>query len=404
MSKTKSNTSARKKGELFKHEESSARKRETSGGKTPVPDYDRRTPQNERIEAPSRTLTKQPEKKPFVDNYDLPAKYNETRLTLLIKDPLWIFAYWDITPGSIAALRKRIGDEVDRSQVILRLYDVTHINFDGTNANNSFDLDVGAHSNNWYINIWCDNVTYCGEIGMRTPAGRFHPLARSNFIHIPRAGYSPRTENIWMKVTDQNREVPYVLSKTGNRAPTKQRHIPQGQKKRIYLSEDDIKQYYSGLTPLLRNVISYRLETLHRRDYNSVVLEGETEEERKKILEWLPRGTYVKKVLIGSSEMLIMPGASEQLAIGASEFLHERKKDKFFFELGTELIVYGRTEPDAEVWLGDKKIQLRNDGTFSLRYFLPDGKIPLEFTAISKNKSHKRKIATVVERKTTKDS
>jgi len=109
--------------------------------------------------------------------------------------------------------------------------------------------------------------------------------------------------------------------------------------------------------------------------------------------------------LLGASEeMVLLGGASEQLLAQKKEGASERKakQRKFFFEIGTELIVYGRTEPDAEVWLGDKKVALREDGTFTLRFALPDGEIPLAFIAKSSNKTDKRRITSSVKRTKTK--
>ena len=99
-------------------------------------------------------------------------------------------------------------------------------------------------------------------------------------------------------------------------------------------------------------------------------------------LQGLPRynffaRNFAAKKFLGASEF---GGASESFP-GASEQPYSGRK--FFFEIGTELIVYGRTEPDAKVWWGDKKIELRPDGTFGMRLALPDGRIPLGFTAVS---------------------
>ena len=414
MAKAKDIRAGQKKNEVgkghFKDKLSSLEKDVSAKDKTSLSDYNIKTttPTSEstkKEQVVSHTKTPEPDKeKAFVDTYELPSHYNETRLVLIPKDPHWIFAYWDIAPTSLSRLREKIKDEIDRSKLILRMYDITCINFNGNNANRTFDLEVSSNANNWYINLFCDNVSYCGEIGMRTSDGKFFPLARSNYIHVPRAAYSPRTEQIWMKVTNEDKESPYVFGKAkesntaANLKPSLNRQYASPKERRkIYLSDEELKRYYSRLTPLLRRVISHRLRALYS-------LEGESLEEKKRIYNWLPKGTFVKKVLIGSSELPLMQGASEQLVQGASEFLHKKIGDKFFFEIGTELIVYGRTEPDAELWLGNKKVKLRNDGTFGLRYFLPDGKIPLEFTAISKNKLHKRKINTIVERKTTENS
>ena len=104
-----------------------------------------------------------------------------------------------------------------------------------------------------------------------------------------------------------------------------------------------------------------------------------------------------------ASESLVFLGSNEagpEQTSSASESLVRPDKRKFFFELNTEIIVYGRTEPDASVWLGDKKIPLRSDGTFSLRLSLPDGNLPLEFKAEAADKKETRKINTYVDRVT----
>jgi hypothetical protein len=56
---------------------------------------------------------------------------------------------------------------------------------------------------------------------------------------------------------------------------------------------------------------------------------------------------------------------------------------KFWFVLNTELIVYGATEPDAQVTVQGEPIKLRPDGTFTLRYALPDGNQVIPVTAHS---------------------
>ena len=55
----------------------------------------------------------------------------------------------------------------------------------------------------------------------------------------------------------------------------------------------------------------------------------------------------------------------------------------FWFNVNAELIIYGATEPDANVTIGERTIKLRSDGTFSFRFALPDGNIPLPAAAHS---------------------
>jgi hypothetical protein len=84
---------------------------------------------------------------------------------------------------------------------------------------------------------------------------------------------------------------------------------------------------------------------------------------------------------------------------GISSLYSERipqQKDKFFLEVATEVILYGRTEPDAEVTIEGKKVELKSDGTFSLRYALPVGDFQFEVVGTSNNKKYKiRKVPAV---------
>ena len=60
------------------------------------------------------------------------------------------------------------------------------------------------------------------------------------------------------------------------------------------------------------------------------------------------------------------------------------------FNVNAELIIYGATEPDAEVSIGGRLIKLRTDGTFSYRFALPDGDYDLPVVATSSDRSDGR--------------
>lgn len=70
----------------------------------------------------------------------------------------------------------------------------------------------------------------------------------------------------------------------------------------------------------------------------------------------------------------------------SSLFSKQEKKRKFFLEVWTEVILYGRTEATADVSVCGKKIDLRKDGTFTKRYALPQGDFKYEVKAISEDK------------------
>jgi uncharacterized protein len=73
----------------------------------------------------------------------------------------------------------------------------------------------------------------------------------------------------------------------------------------------------------------------------------------------------------------------------------------FWFNVNAELIIYGSTEPDATVTIGDRTIKLRPDGSFSFRFALPDGEYSLPAAAHSADGEETREAGLKFSRKTT---
>lgn len=72
----------------------------------------------------------------------------------------------------------------------------------------------------------------------------------------------------------------------------------------------------------------------------------------------------------------------------------------FHFEIDAELIVYGATEPNAKVTLQGESVQLRPDGTFTVRFSLPDSRQIIPAVAASPDGVEERTIVLAVERNT----
>lgn len=80
--------------------------------------------------------------------------------------------------------------------------------------------------------------------------------------------------------------------------------------------------------------------------------------------------------------------------------LQRRPESKFRLAADCELILYGATEPDAFVTVAGRKVNLNPDGTFSMRFALPDGGADLPVRALSRDKTDSRRIGISVTRKT----
>lgn len=90
-------------------------------------------------------------------------------------------------------------------------------------------------------------------------------------------------------------------------------------------------------------------------------------------------------------------GAITSFGSGAFQFGKERN---FRFQLDAELIVYGSTEPTAKVTLQGVPIKLRPDGTFTMRYSLPESRQIIPAVAVSADGVEERTIVLAVERNT----
>ena len=126
---------------------------------------------------------------------DLPTSYGDTKIVLLPRDPWWCFAYWEIGEQTKHEILSLYGENV---KYVIRVYEVTNvINFDGKNANKYFDIEINPFANNWYINVGEPNRSWCVDLGVITPDGKFVVIARSNVVIMPRYGVSQLTDEQW---------------------------------------------------------------------------------------------------------------------------------------------------------------------------------------------------------------
>jgi hypothetical protein len=75
-------------------------------------------------------------------------------------------------------------------------------------------------------------------------------------------------------------------------------------------------------------------------------------------------------------------------------------KQDFRFQIDTELIVHGKTQPDARVTLRGEPVRLRPDGSFAVRFTLPDRRHVLPVVANSGDGAEQRTIVLAIDRNT----
>lgn len=261
----------------------------------------------------------------------LPKSYGDTKIVILPRDPLWFYAYWEVSAETHGKLRNQLGEgRYSASRWALRVYDVTDIQFNGSNAHKHFDLVVGYGSDNWYVNIGEVNRSWCVDIGVITPEGEFIMIARSNILKMPRQGVSAITDEQWA----------------------------------ILQMEFERLLKLSGVEQIGRS--SFDIAKLMRERWEEIV------------------SISLPSSHVGASSWHGAPG--------------ETKPKGFWLKADTELIVYGATEPDAKLTVQGQQVTLRPDGSFSLRFYLPDGKQEFPIHATSADGTMEREITFKVKR------
>lgn len=259
--------------------------------------------------------------------FRFPQGYGDNKIVLLVRDPWWAFTYWEIRKEKEdEAIRKleSAGEKVQKS--ILRVYDITDVNFNGRNAHSFFDIDLKGLANTWYINVNMPDRAWIVDIGIVSNKGNFYLLARSNSVRTPRFGMSDKLDAEWM--------------------------IPEEEYWKMFCLSGGMGVDKGSLE--VREMIKKRLE-----------------------------------------EQITSGGISS-----SASFYRKPGERKFWLVVNTELIVYGATEPDAKLTVQGKPIQLREDGTFTLRFALPDGKQVIPVEATSSDGIDRRRITPIVTRKT----
>ncbi|OGS20699.1 MAG: hypothetical protein A2252_04835 [Elusimicrobia bacterium RIFOXYA2_FULL_39_19] len=270
---------------------------------------------------------------------DLPKNYGDTKVVLLPRDPFWAYSYWEINESVKSNLIKEYGQNI---LYVLRVYDVTDINFNGSNAHKFFDITVTELNENWYLNVPEVNRDWCVDLGIKLADGRFILIARSNTISMPHHGVSTVTDEQWA-----------ILQKEFERL------VKLSGIERIGKSSFDVSR--------------------------------------------LMRERWEQLISMSSAQMPFSPKSISSFRPTAADS-PETKLKSFWLQADTELIVYGTTESDASLTVEGKSVKLNPDGSFSLRFYLPDCEIKIPIEAKSADGTMSKTIHFEVKRESSKNN
>jgi hypothetical protein len=119
------------------------------------------------------------------ERFIFPETYGQNRVRLLVKDPQWLFAHWDVDPAVFGSLRSELGERAAAlSRLTLKVTDPDH--------GGGMVIHLPENARSWYLRADRARRTYLAELGLTLPSGEYRPLAWSNMASAPLSGVSPR--------------------------------------------------------------------------------------------------------------------------------------------------------------------------------------------------------------------
>ncbi|MEM9703027.1 MAG: DUF4912 domain-containing protein [Planctomycetota bacterium] len=118
------------------------------------------------------------------------------QLVVLVRDPYWLHAHWELSSAGIERARKALGQHWHGATPVLRLH---HLNEDGSTAGVR-QITIHGGVSNWYLDVIDPPRKYRAEIGYAALGGGFYCLARSNEVVTPAPGSADAVDDNWSDV------------------------------------------------------------------------------------------------------------------------------------------------------------------------------------------------------------
>jgi hypothetical protein len=297
---------------------------------------------------------------------ELPEAYGTQRLLLAARDPHWLYAAWDLTREQLKTYN---GFSIDK-HLVLRVYK------DAIAGQPVSETHVHPESRNWFVNVSQGGAKYLAELGYYGAAGRWTTISTSGATLTPPDSMAEDL-SVWFETLPADLHFQQILQL--------------------------VKSSMSGNISLLEAMSQLRASGIKGLPDIQSISAGRWTAAQERALAQVITMDAVRRVWMGSleiTELIRRQLAQEISSLGAAQFSipgswsgavssfssplggMERRKG-FWFNVNAELIIYGATEPDAEVTIGGRAIRLRPDGTFSYRFALPDGNYNLPAVATS---------------------
>lgn len=110
----------------------------------------------------------------------------ELKIKLVTPEKMLLF--WDSSQLPKTIVRLFFSTPFDNLVSVVRIFDVTDVLFNGSNAHHYYELSVPYQHGHWFVKGLIANRSYVAELGVHLPETGFFPVFRSNCIRTPSAG------------------------------------------------------------------------------------------------------------------------------------------------------------------------------------------------------------------------
>jgi hypothetical protein len=243
------------------------------------------------------------------------------------------------------------------------------------------EIQVHPESRNWFIPVPRGAARYFAELGYRNQRRHWVVLAQSGGTLTPPDSLSDDTAVRFATIPS---DIPFALLVSNVKSAVRE-HVPLVEALEQLRDQGHPNlpregQVAGAWTPAQEEALAGVISLDHTQRIWIGSLEI-TELIRRRLQKEMSSMTAAQLSL--PSSLASAFGVSSQTGSLSSPFGGAQRRRGFWFNVNAELIIYGATEPDATVTIGDRKIKLRPDGTFSFRFALPDGDYRLPASAHS---------------------
>jgi hypothetical protein len=133
------------------------------------------------------------------------------RVILMVRDPFWLQAYWEITEESVRRARVALADSWFYTRPVLRLLQLTSNMATNTVEEIVREIPIHGGVRNWFLDVLDPPKTFRVALGYATSSGRFHLIAKSNKVTTPAPNNNDSFDHNWADITENYKKF-YALS------------------------------------------------------------------------------------------------------------------------------------------------------------------------------------------------